>query len=258
MSLDETPDQVFAGRMMGDGVAIDPLDGTIRAPCAATVATIASSGHAVTLTLDNGAQVLIHVGIDTVALNGAGFTTQVEAGERVAAGAPLIEVALDTVALAAPSLITPIVVLGEQFSVTLLARGRVAAGDPLLTISAAAPGSTHASVGEDAARCEVVVPLAHGIHARPAARISTALKPFTAEVRVVAGDRESDARSTVGLMKLAIVHCDRRPRRRREGGRRRGRAADRGRDARRRDTRSAVAGSCAPAESSTILNQVGR
>ena len=205
MPLVHTPDQVFADRMMGDGVAIDPLEGAICAPCDATVATVAPSGHAVTLALDNGAEVLIHVGIDTVALNGTGFTPRVVAGDRVAAGAPLIDVALDAVALRATSLVTPIVVVGEGFVVTSLATGRVAAGDPLLAIKTAVCAPALAPTGEDTAWCDIVVPLMHGIHARPAARIGAALKPFSADVRVIAGGRESNARSIVGLMKLAIV-----------------------------------------------------
>ena len=124
MPLDEVPDPVFAGRMMGDGVAIDPLDDLVRAPCDATVSAVAPTGHSVTLLLDNGAELLIHLGIDTVGLRGEGFRPVVAAGDRVRAGAPLIELDLDRVAQAAPSLATPVVVAGEGYAVATLAAGR--------------------------------------------------------------------------------------------------------------------------------------
>src|SRR3954452_1707718 len=88
--LDEVPDPVFAERMMGDGVAIDPLEGLVVAPAAGIVASVPATAHAVTLDLANGAQLLIHIGLETVALGGEGFEALVSAGERVAAGDPLI------------------------------------------------------------------------------------------------------------------------------------------------------------------------
>ena len=78
--LDEVPDAVFAGGMLGDGVAIDPTGTQLVAPCAATVLSVHAARHAVTLRTDDGADVLIHMGIDTVALGGAGFTVRVAAG----------------------------------------------------------------------------------------------------------------------------------------------------------------------------------
>ena len=104
MPLDAAPDPVFAERMMGDGFAIDPLDGVIRAPCDATVIAVAPTRHSVTLRLANGAELLIHVGLDTVALAGAGFTAKVADGEAVTLGQPLLEIDLDAVALRAKSL----------------------------------------------------------------------------------------------------------------------------------------------------------
>src|SRR5579863_5167523 len=93
--LDEVPDEVFASRMMGDGVAIDPTEGTLHAPCAAEVALITPSRHAVTLRTAGGCQILMHVGIDTVKLGGAGFTTVAEQGARVRTGEVLLRFDLD-------------------------------------------------------------------------------------------------------------------------------------------------------------------
>ncbi|MCA0358881.1 MAG: PTS glucose transporter subunit IIA, partial [Proteobacteria bacterium] len=72
-SLEEAPDVVFAERMLGDGLAIDPLDSVLHAPCDGVVVSVHRARHAVTLRADNGAEILMHVGLETVALNGEGF-----------------------------------------------------------------------------------------------------------------------------------------------------------------------------------------
>ncbi len=95
--------------MMGIGVAIDPTEGTLVAPCDAEVLLVAPTGHSVTLRAANGAELLIHVGLETVALQGRGFETHVRDGDRVTAGDPLISFDLDAVGLEAKSLVTPIV-----------------------------------------------------------------------------------------------------------------------------------------------------
>ena len=71
--LEEVPDPVFAGRMMGDGVAIHPVEGLLRAPCDGTVITLHAARHAVTIRSPEGAEILIHIGLETVALGGEGF-----------------------------------------------------------------------------------------------------------------------------------------------------------------------------------------
>ena len=78
--LDQVPDQVFASGAMGKGIAIDPTDGVVVAPTKATVNLVFPTGHAIGLTTENGAELLIHIGMDTVSLAGKGFKTYVEAG----------------------------------------------------------------------------------------------------------------------------------------------------------------------------------
>ncbi|RHW19464.1 phosphoenolpyruvate--protein phosphotransferase [Sphingomonas gilva] len=209
VALDAVPDPVFAERMMGDGIAIDPLDPIVRAPCDAVVSAVAPSRHSVTLRLENGAEILIHIGLETVALKGAGFTALVAAGDEVEAGTPLIEIDLDAVARGARSLLTPITVANEGFAIDGLATNRkVAQGDAIFTVRAVGGAAAQADTGPDTARCELVIPLAHGIHARPAARIAAALKGFSAEVSLEAHGRAGNARSTVGLLSLGLRHGD--------------------------------------------------
>lgn len=209
LPLDGVDDPVFSERMMGDGMAIDPLDGIVRSPAAAEVIAIAPTGHSVTLRLQNGAELLIHVGLDTVKLGGRGFEVRTQLGARVDVGDELIAFDLELVSREAKSLVTPIVVLTDGFAVELLASGAaVRAGDPLLQLAGTGAPARSASVTEATARAETVVPLAHGIHARPAARISAALKPMQADVRLLASGRECNARSTVALLTLGVKQGD--------------------------------------------------
>jgi multiphosphoryl transfer protein len=208
-ALDTVPDPVFAERMMGDGIAIDPLEGLLRAPCDAQVISVAPTRHAVTLRLANGAELLIHIGLETVGLGGAGFEAETRDGAMVREGDPLIRFDLDAVALRARSLVTPMVVANEGFVITILAVDRaVAPGDALLEVAAVTPVTAAGPVGDDTARRDIIVSLAHGIHARPAARIGAALKPFDAEIRFAAHGREANARSPVALMALGLKHGD--------------------------------------------------
>ncbi|UGA39755.1 PTS glucose transporter subunit IIA [Chromobacterium haemolyticum] len=122
--LSRAPDPVFAGLMMGDGLAIEPMSGTLLAPCDGVVAQLARTGHALTLRAANGAEVLIHIGIDTVKLEGEGFKPLIKAGDAVSQGQPLIEVDLDAVARRAPSLLTMVVIAnGEAYALESRAEG---------------------------------------------------------------------------------------------------------------------------------------
>ena len=89
--LEEVPDDVFSKRIIGDGLAIEPIDHTVVAPAEGTVSVVMKdSKHACGLTLDNGMEILIHIGIDTVAMNGDGFELFVDQGDHVKEGQPLI------------------------------------------------------------------------------------------------------------------------------------------------------------------------
>jgi phosphocarrier protein FPr/phosphocarrier protein len=123
LPLDAVPDPVFAGRVLGDGFAIDPTSPTLTAPFAGTVIAVHRARHAVTLRADNGAEVLMHIGLDTVALKGDGFTAHVADGDKVVAGQPLIGFDLDAMAGRVRSLVVPVIVTnGEDFALTPVAR----------------------------------------------------------------------------------------------------------------------------------------
>ena len=209
-TLDEVPDPVFAQRMMGDGVAIQPLGDTVVAPFDGEVVTLHEAGHAVSLRSAEGAEILIHIGLDTVMLKGEGFTPLVAAGDRVARGDPLIRFDLDAVALAATSLITPVIVTNaEAFAIGRRTTGAaVGACEALMTLVPVQGEARLRSDDGTLVEQAVTLSLPHGIHARPAARIGEAARGFEADVHLVKGDRRGDARSTVALLALGTAFGD--------------------------------------------------
>ncbi|SBV32073.1 Phosphoenolpyruvate-protein phosphotransferase [uncultured Sphingopyxis sp.] len=209
-TLDEVPDPVFAQRMMGDGVAIQPLGDTVVAPFDGEVVTLHEAGHAVSLRSAEGAEILIHIGLDTVMLKGEGFTPLVAAGDRVARGDPLIRFDLDAVALAATSLITPVIVTNaEAFAIgRRTTDAAVGACEALMTLVPVQGEARRRSDDGTLVEQAVTLSLPHGIHARPAARIGEAARGFEADVHLMKGGKRGDARSTVALLALGTAFGD--------------------------------------------------
>ncbi len=209
-TLDNVPDPVFAQRMMGDGVAIQPLGDTVVAPFDGEVVTLHEAGHAVSLRSAEGAEVLIHVGLDTVMLKGEGFTPLVTVGQTVSRGDPLIRFDLDAVALSATSLITPVIVTNaDAFAISRRTIDcAVGACEALMTLVPVRAEARRRSDDGTIVEQAVTLSLPHGIHARPAARIGEAVRGFEAEVHLLNGDKRGDARSTVALLALGTKFGD--------------------------------------------------
>ena len=210
-TLDEVDDEVFAARMLGDGIAIDPTDAVLCAPCDGEITALPESAHAVTMRSDHGAELLLHVGIDTVALKGAGFQAVVAAGHRVTAGQPLIRFDPDRLARNARSLVTPVIVTEpERFQIAWRREpGTVRRGELIMTLRptvVAAPqaAATAGSRIEGTLRIE----LEHGLHARPAAILVQSLRQLRAEVNLSLRGRTVNARSAVALLSLGARHGD--------------------------------------------------
>ena len=110
IDLSKVPDPVFAQKMAGDGIAIDLTGDTIVAPADGTLTLVFKTKHAFALTLDNGIELLVHIGIDTVSLNGEGFEQLVPEGNVVKAGTPIIKIDKDFILEKGLSLITPVLV----------------------------------------------------------------------------------------------------------------------------------------------------
>ena len=135
-SIETAPDDAFAGKLLGDGAVAEPAAKEIVAPEDGEISFIFDTKHAMGFLTDSGISLLIHVGIDTVKLNGEGFEVLVENGQKVKKGTPLLRLDLEYLKQNAPSLISPIVCTEMQDNqrVRLLKTGEIQAGDPLFAV----------------------------------------------------------------------------------------------------------------------------
>ncbi|WP_110689558.1 phosphoenolpyruvate--protein phosphotransferase [Salinicola endophyticus] len=224
VALGDLPDPVFAAEALGPGIALDPLDDILHAPCDGEVIQCARTRHAVTLRDDTGGEWLLHLGLDTVDLAGDGFTLLVAEGERITAGTALLRFDADRVARQAKALLTPIVLTNaaDQRLELLATPGQVVErGEALLLCHVDGAGEAEgAGLNSDAAsdddqaatevRRELTVAAASGVHARPAARLRAIARAHDVALRLVAADgREADAASVSALLNLGLVQGSR-------------------------------------------------
>ena len=134
--LSTAPDEGFSGRMMGDGAVVTPENAQIVAPEDGEVVFVFDTKHAIGFLTDSGLSLLLHIGIDTVSLNGEGFQVFVENGQKVKKGEKLMEIDIDFLKAHAPSLCSPVLCteLEDSDKVRLLAEGEIKAGEPLFAI----------------------------------------------------------------------------------------------------------------------------
>ena len=205
--LDNVPDPVFAQRIAGDGVSLDPTSSSVLAPCAGEIIYAHPAGHAFTLRSEGGAEIMIHVGVDTVRLKGEGFRLKVRAGDRVAAGQELLEFDADLVATRARSLLTQLLVVNMDLVSSMKhPAGKVRAGrDLLLELRLKSPdGAAPASGGKHVSSGALTVANPTGFHARPAALLAQEAKRFAGTVRLRCGGGAANAKSLVSIMSLNI------------------------------------------------------
>ncbi|HEM5291799.1 TPA: PTS glucose transporter subunit IIA [Streptococcus suis] len=135
VKLEDVPDAVFASGAMGKGIAIDPLDGILVSPAKAEITLVFPTKHAIGLRTENGAELLIHIGMDTVSLAGKGFESFVQVGDRVEAGQKLLEFDLHQIKAADLPVITPIIVTNtaDYEDILVTQESQINSGDYLLT-----------------------------------------------------------------------------------------------------------------------------
>ncbi|WP_432723111.1 phosphoenolpyruvate--protein phosphotransferase [Jeongeupia wiesaeckerbachi] len=211
--IEQVPDPVFAQKMVGDGVSIDPTSNVLLSPVAGKITQLHSARHAVTITTVEGIEVLIHIGLDTVMLKGDGFSAKVKEGDTVAAGQPLIEFDGDAVSRKARSLLTQMVITNsDRVARFVVGNGFVRAGQTValtLELASAQSAATAAASTEGDVQSEPVrVPNPTGLHARPAAVVANLAKTFTSTVKLVRGDENANAKSVVAIMGLEVQYGD--------------------------------------------------
>ena len=134
MELSEVEDKVFSQGMMGNGFAVELTSGTVRAPFSGEVTVVFPTGHAIGMKRADGLEVLIHIGMDTVELNGKGFSLKVKQGDYVSAGDVLVEVDLDYIKSEGKSLVSPVVFPNGQ-AVSLKVQGNIKTGQDVVAIA---------------------------------------------------------------------------------------------------------------------------
>ncbi|GAB79241.1 Phosphocarrier protein HPr /phosphoenolpyruvate--protein phosphotransferase /PTS system IIA component, Glc family [Austwickia chelonae] len=208
--IEQVPDPVFAQKMVGEGISIDPLSSSLLAPCDGEIAHIHPSQHAVTVRTADGLEILLHIGLDTVQMRGEGFTARVELGDKVTVGQPLIDFDMDKIAVEAKSLLTQVVIANSDRIATFEpVTGIVQAGDDVVaTITLAAGDSADGAGAEPTGRTvtspAVLVPNPAGLHARPAATLATAAKRFESQILLRRGDESANAKSVMAIMAMSV------------------------------------------------------
>ncbi|MED4229597.1 PTS glucose transporter subunit IIA [Neobacillus cucumis] len=133
MNLENVPDKVFGSKMVGDGVAFELEDDLVCAPCDGTISFIAETLHAVGITAENGAEILIHIGLDTVNLNGQGFQKLVDQGAKVKKGTPILRVDRGYLKEKNIILTTPMVITNSaEYDLNVLENNEVVSGETLV------------------------------------------------------------------------------------------------------------------------------
>ncbi len=139
LTIEEVPDPVFSQKMMGDGVAFEPQEGKIVAPADGEIIQVFPTKHAIGIKAVNGAEILIHIGLETVGMKGEGFTVHVSEGKKVKQGDVLVTVDLNLVKEKASSIVTPMIItnLNDMQSIEKSSLSSVIAGEQaVMTIEA--------------------------------------------------------------------------------------------------------------------------
>ncbi|MBQ0097692.1 MAG: PTS transporter subunit EIIC [Oscillospiraceae bacterium] len=136
VKLDDVEDEVFSARVLGDGIAIEPIEGKLFAPCDATVENVADTAHAVSLSTESGCEILLHIGIDTVKLNGKHFSVKVKDGEKVQKGDLLVEFDIEKIKEEGFKTTTPIIILNtdDYSDIQKVEISNINVGDKILEI----------------------------------------------------------------------------------------------------------------------------
>ena len=114
VAIENIPDPVFAQKMMGEGFGIEPIEGTVVSPIKGEIVNVFPTKHAIGIKADNGLEVLIHVGLETVAMNGEGFETKVAVGDKVEVGEALLNFDIALIQEKASSIISPVIITNSD------------------------------------------------------------------------------------------------------------------------------------------------
>lgn len=214
VDLSQTPDPVFAEKMVGDGFAIEPLEGSMFAPITGVVKDIHHAKHAFTISNDD-IDVLIHTGIDTVLLKGNGFNPIVKIGDKVKAGDKLMDFDIQAISGQVKSLCTPCIIADiDEKNLELIftnSFNKIDETTHIATITTKNQTNKNTVAENNTLVLEsewITIKNLHGIHARPAAQINTIARQYAGDVIILKADKEANAKSLISLMSISIQYGD--------------------------------------------------
>jgi len=214
--INEVPDPVFAEKIVGDGIAIDPTSNILKSPCNAIVTSLHQAKHAISLQTSEGVEILLHIGIDTVLLNGQGLSPKVAVGDKVKGGQELIEFDADLLAMKAKSLLTTIVITNKQrIFKQIPTYGQIdAENSRILSLYLVSEEDEQpldkkpAPIIPPALSEKVTINNQLGLHARPAAALAHLAKSFPEAINLVVNEQKFDAKSMIAIMGLNLQYGD--------------------------------------------------
>lgn len=215
LPIETVPDPVFAQKMVGDGISIDPTSNVLRSPCAGEVVQLHPSHHAITIRATDGIEILMHIGLDTVELRGKGFDPKVQVGDRVQTGDDLIEFDIDYIALHAKSLLTQVVITnGDRVKELVYESGMVHSKRDVCLEIVGTDGSESATTIADSVEGDrvtsepITITNPSGLHARPAAVLANLAKQYQSKISLHRGRERANAKSIVAIMGFQVANGD--------------------------------------------------
>ena len=210
IELSDCLDPVFAYKMAGDGIALEPNGDLAVAPCDGVITALPASHHAVTLKTTTGIELLIHIGLDTGVLRGEGFEALVKSGDSVVKGQPLIRFNRELIAARATSMQSVVLITsGETFRTVGAGQDLVAGKTAIMELGADTNKTIAAPVEEQESQsisAKVVVRNPHGLHARPISNLIKIIRGFDASVKLknLSTGKEGKANSLTGVLSLEL------------------------------------------------------
>ncbi len=213
IDISHIPDVVFADKLVGDGVAIEPFENKIYAPMDGIIKSIHKAKHAITILHETGIEILIHIGLDTVGLNGDGFKLNISANDKVKRGDVMGELDIDLISMKAKSLISPILITDmHNYALNKSIEKFTTINTPIFTITKIDTSNTKAKLPHPKTplikSTPIIIKNKNGIHARPAAIISREAGLYDTEVLLEKDDKKVNAKSVTSIFSLSINQND--------------------------------------------------
>jgi len=206
--LSQVPDPVFSEHMLGNGLALLPTTQTVFAPFDGTITNINPASHALLIT-HNNIELLIHVGLESVALKGEGFKLFVQKGQSVTAGQKLLSFDLDLLKQKAASpLVILVITSPADAPITVMADTTVKTGLPLFSLDTSTEKTSNLSSTEVLESTPIIIRSPNGLHARPTAILANLAAGYPYRVEICKHRQCADAKSIVGIMGLGLVYGD--------------------------------------------------